>query len=116
MKGHAIYLGILLGMLSAVIVFHLYLLNTGLQECGAYQKILINRLSKVAVGSPEGLMIRKELQEYLSGKTSECAQAEEVMASASDKYTAIILSLLTGAGVAAGVNRGVEMMEQHRKD
>ena len=109
-----IYLAILLGMLAGVMTFHLYLLNTGLQECDAYQRILIQRLKKVPVGSPEGLAIRKELQEYLTGKTSECAQAEEVMANASDKFTAIILSLLTGAGVAAGVNRGAEMMNERR--
>jgi hypothetical protein len=110
MKGHHIYVSALLGMLAAVMAFHIILLHTGLRECDAYEAVLIERLKVVKVGTPEALALRKELQEYLTGKTTECAQAEEVFADASDKYTAIILSLLTGAGTAAGVNRGVEIM------
>jgi hypothetical protein len=104
MKASQVYVGLLLGMLSALVVFHLILLNTGLRQCDDYQRILIERLRRVTVGSPEALAIRKELQEYFIGKTTECAQAEETFQSASDKYVATLLALLTGAGVAVGIS------------
>ena len=109
------YVFVLLAMLAALMGFHLVLLQTGLSECDAYERILLDRLDKAEIGGAEAIAIRQELADYLSGKTSECAQAEEVYSQAADKYIATILALLTGAGAVAGVNRGLEEARSRRE-
>ena len=109
------YVFVLLAMLAALMGFHLVLLQTGLSECDAYERILLQRLDKSEIGGAEAIVIRKELADYLSGKTSECAQAEEVYSQTADKYLAVIISLMTGAGMAAGVNRGLEETRSRRE-
>ena len=115
-KRAALYVFTLLAMLATVMGFHLVLLQTGLNECDAYERILLERLKAADLGSEEAVAIRKELADYLSGKTTECGEAEAVYSQAADKYLAVIISLMTGAGIAAGVNRGVELREEKRRD
>ena len=110
------YVFSLLAMLATVMGFHLVLLQTGLNECDAYQRILLERLKAADLGGEEAIAIRKELADYLSGKTTECGEAEEVYSQAADKYLAVIISLMTGAGVVAGVNRGVQLKENKQDD
>jgi hypothetical protein len=97
------FVAILLAMLAAVVTMHLVLLQTGLAECDAYQRILIDRLKTTKIGTPEAVALRNELKEYLDGGASECAEAEGVYADAADKYIAVILALMTGATAATGV-------------
>lgn len=94
------FTAVLLLLLSVLMTGHLVLLGTGVRQCDAYEKILLQRLNVSKLGSPEAVLIRKELQEYLSGRTTECAAAEEDYASAADKYIAVILALL-GVGAYA---------------
>lgn len=105
-RNASIYLAILLTMLAGLMASHLLLLHTGLRECDAYQRILLERLKVSKIGSADAIAIRKEVAEYLSGKTSECAELESVYQEASDKYVSVILALLTGSGIATGVAIG----------
>jgi len=89
-------------MLGTLMGFHLHLLRTGAEECDAYQKMLLERLKEQEIGSEISVSLREELKEYLSGQRTECAAAEEVYAEAADKYLAVLLALLTGAGIGAG--------------
>ena len=98
----ALFSFILLAMLGTLMGFHLHLLRTGAEECDAYQKMLLERLKEQEIGSEISVSLREELKEYLSGQRTECAAAEEVYAEAADKYLAVLLALLTGAGIGAG--------------
>jgi hypothetical protein len=91
-------------MLAVVMGGHLLLLREGVRECSVYEGILLERLRSTKVGAPEAILIRKELQEYLAGKTSECADAEADYAAFADKYLAVFLAML-GAGGAVAIAR-----------
>jgi hypothetical protein len=106
------YVGILLALLAALMGAHLALIKSGVNACDFYEKILLERLRKSKVGSIEAIAIRRELAEYLSGKTSECAEIESVYQQASDKYMSVLLALLTGASAAGGVALGIRGRKQ----
>lgn len=93
----------LLAMMAALMTSHLQLLRNNMVDCDLYLKFLYGRLERTAVGSPEAAILRKELQETYSGKTTECANLEADFSDASDQYLNVILALLGGAGVAGGV-------------
>ena len=95
-------------MLATLMGAHLLLLRTGAQECDEFHRTLSARLAKVPLGSPDALRLIDEWKGYLNGKQQECAQQEEAFAGAAQLYTGIILSLLTGAGMACGTAYGVE--------
>ena len=98
----ALFSFILLAMLGTLMGFHLHLLRTGLKECDAYQHMLLEKIKDQEPGSELAISLRNELKDYLSGGQSECAEAEEVYAETADKYLAVLLALLTGAGIGAG--------------
>ena len=108
-------LAYLLGLLGLVMGFHLVLLQTGLNECDSYETMLLERLKNLETGSPEADKLRQELFAYLDGRAGECAAAEEVYSDAADKYLAVILSLLTGAGVSAGAAMAYRHQEKSQQ-
>ena len=110
------YVAFLLLLLAMLMGSHLWLLNVGLQECDEYSDILRDKLRAAPPDSPLHDKLQKQWQEYLDGGESECAAAEDVFAKTSGEYTKIILALLTGAGVAAGVERGHEMGQRKRDE
>lgn len=100
MNRGVLFTAALLFLLTGLMAGHLVLLGIGARECESYQRILLKRLDRSAIGSAEAVALRKEIQEYLSGVTTECANAEEDYERAADKYIAMILALM-GAGAYA---------------
>jgi hypothetical protein len=92
----------LLVMLAMLMGGHLLLLHTGLRECDEFHRTLVDRLAKTPVGSEAARALIKDWQAYLDGQQSECAQQEETYSDAADKYIAVIISLLSGAGMLLG--------------
>lgn len=93
---------------------HLALLIGRQYTCTSYEKFLVERLNKVPVGSLRAREIRQEIQEFLEGDYVDCSRTATEYATAADKYLAVILSLLTGAGVSAAAVKRAEVVEAAR--
>jgi hypothetical protein len=104
----------LLGMLAAVMGVHLYVLYHQASGCEQYERVLLQRLAQVPAGSLRAREIRSEIEGVLSGKLMSCRRVEGAFSDASATYTAILLSLLTGAGLAAGGAMAVNVVRSHR--
>lgn len=98
-------LAYLLTLLAALMGAHLLVLTARDQGCREYERVLLGRLLKVPPGSPEARNIRNEIQNFFDGRYTDCSRTSADFSDTSDKYLAVILSLLTGAGVAAAADQ-----------
>ena len=103
MGRRSIMLPYLLSLLAILMGAHMSLLLFRYSQCRGYEQVLLQRLSEAAPNSQPARDIRNEIQNYFSGRYSDCSTTTEAFAVVADKYLAVILSLLTGAGVASGV-------------
>ena len=95
-------LAFLLTMLAGLMGAHLLMLTARDQGCREYERVLIQRLLKVPVDSQEARDIRNEIQNFFGGRYADCSATTAAFSDTADKYLAVILSLLTGAGISAG--------------
>jgi len=96
------YIAILLASIALLASIHLWMLNSYATECYAYRTVLLSRLKKSAAGCQEAESLRNEIRTHLDATVSECALEIQAYSESLDKYSGILLSLLTGAGVAIG--------------
>jgi sensor c-di-GMP phosphodiesterase-like protein len=89
------FVGILLGMLAALMGAHLWMLHTSLKECDDYAAILLDQARRVAKQQKE--------QVKIEASNAECNNIEKDYADAAEQYMGTILALLGGAGVAGGI-------------
>ena len=97
------YIAILLLCLALTAGLHLWMLRAGATECNAYRTVLLSRLSKAVSGCDEAESLREEIGNHLDATVSECALEIQAYSQSLEKYGGIMLSLLTGAGVAVGI-------------
>jgi hypothetical protein len=86
----------MLALLTMLVIFHLWLLGTGVRECFRYQSLLHQRIDRAGIGTAIGAELREELRQYLSGSTAQCASLRGTYSTAVEMYLAVILSLLSG--------------------
>lgn len=95
MEKPAWVVAVLLLMLAVLMLFHLYLLFVGIQEC--------DDLADIVLEHRRGQFEKGEKPDPLSTEKNTCTMMESIFQEAVDKYMEVILSLLSGAGFAAGV-------------
>lgn len=101
----------LLLLLAALMTTHLVLLMAKDRQCQRYEEALLARLSRLQPDSDQARNLRNEIQNFFGGRYTDCSQTDEAFAATADKYLAVILSLLTGAGAVSAAR-----YEQERRD
>ena len=96
-------LAYLLSLLALLMGVHLMLLMARDRECSQYEQLLLDRLRKAPIASTQSRDVRSEIQNLLGGRYSDCSESAIRFSDASDKYLSVILALLRGAGVSAGI-------------
>ena len=107
MRKPPLVLAYLLSLLAILMGVHLTLLMARDRSCREYERALLSRLLDVPPDSDAARNLRNEIQNFFDGDYTDCTATGREFGGAADKYLAIILALLTGAGVSAGVSAGL---------
>lgn len=94
-------LAFLLALMASLMVGSLGVLVWRAKECSDYEQALLKRLESVPAGSLRAREIRQEIQQSFSGSLRDCSAVERNFGENVDKFLAVVLSLLTGAGISA---------------
>lgn len=105
MKRPPIVLAYLLTLLAGLMAAHLTVLIARDQSCREYERVLVQRLISLPPDSPQARNLRNEIQNFFGGRYEDCSRTTQDFSDTSDKFLAIILSLLTGAGVAVAADQ-----------